>query len=703
MRAPVYQPGQVAPAEVAPQRYVAASDGGGIGGAIGQGLQEVGGAVSNYATTLDHIHYQFDDAHARDQGLQFKSAVTPITTGFQTLQGANAVQQAQAVQDQLQDLRQDTLDNATNPRMRKLLEQYISPSYTDNLATVQSHTIRQLSVMQQSTLQSEQASEADAAASAFADPAKMAEHKANANDALTRLAEVSGWSPETTALERHKLGSGIYTSAIHQNLASGHVDMAKAIADAHSDDLTAGDRNDVLSALKKPLEDRAADSDAAALISGVSSAPAAGKGAPVPADGGKYVSPVNGGTVTNTYAQHVARGSHGLDIGGIAVGSAIHPIASGEVTAVVPDSGKSGNYVAVKHPDGTTSTYSHMGNFSVKVGDQVAAGDVLGTVGMTGHTTGPHVHLRVKDPQGHDIDPQKIIGSNAAASSVVGSPTAPRQIDLAAANAHADAMVASGQWDFERAQRAKAAVAQRNSVFEGQLNQRRKDAGDAADEVLTGMITSGKDFTSVSQLPRDVWNALSPPDRLKYARVADANKPGVAAVKADGPLAVQLKIMQFDPNFRNADLSGFYGKVTNPELAGAILAKAKAVRDYQTGNQEWTPRTGITSAVSYGETMGGISLKPQEKATVMQTMEAQARALHRQTGKEPTDNDYQSFFRSATRKVAVPGMIWGTNQVPAYDATKVPADADRRIRARWKASGHTPSDDDVLKSYRAGG
>ena len=80
MRAPVYQPGQVAPAEVAPQRYVAASDGGGIGGAIGQGLQEVGGAVSNYATTLDHIHYQFDDAHARDQGLQFKSAVTPITT-----------------------------------------------------------------------------------------------------------------------------------------------------------------------------------------------------------------------------------------------------------------------------------------------------------------------------------------------------------------------------------------------------------------------------------------------------------------------------------------------------------------------------------------------------------------------------------------------------------------------------------------------
>ena len=126
-----------------------------------------------------------------DQGLQIKFDDTPLTAEIQSLQGGNAVQKAQAIQAKLQDLQQDTLDNATNPRMRRMLEQYVAPSYTDSLAKVQGHTIRQLGVMQQSTLQSKQARQTVAAASACANPVKMAEHEAYANDALSRLAEIS--------------------------------------------------------------------------------------------------------------------------------------------------------------------------------------------------------------------------------------------------------------------------------------------------------------------------------------------------------------------------------------------------------------------------------------------------------------------------------------------------------------------------------
>jgi hypothetical protein len=404
------------------------------------------------------------------------------------------------------------------------------------------------------------------------------------------------------------------------------------------------------------------------------------------------------------YAQHVARGSHGLDIKA-PIGAAVHPIGTGTVSAAVPASqgGDSGNYVMVKHPDGTTSSYAHLGNISVKVGDPVNADTVVGTVGMTGHTTGPHVHLRTRDASGNDVDPQSVIGTNAkgaAGATVVGSPNAPRDIDKAAAYAAIDRR---SDWSFEQKKMAKEGVDGMAASFDDQLKRQREDASEAADQVVTGMIIKGQNFTSTSQIPRSTWNTLSPADQLKWAKFADSNKPGVAAPKADSPAAAELKIMQFDPSYKDADLSRFAGKVTPGEFVQAIVAKAKAVKDYQSGNQEWSPRSGITSAVSYGETMGGLKLKPEEKAAVMQAMEAQARALHRQSGKEPTDNDYQAFFRSATRKVAVPGMIWGTNQVPAYDANKVPADADARIRARWKAAGRTPTDEDVLQSYRAGG
>jgi murein DD-endopeptidase MepM/ murein hydrolase activator NlpD len=51
--------------------------------------------------------------------------------------------------------------------------------------------------------------------------------------------------------------------------------------------------------------------------------------------------------------------------------------------------------VKVRHADGTVTSYSHMSAFSVSVGDAVSAGDQLGAIGVTGNTTGPHVHFEV--------------------------------------------------------------------------------------------------------------------------------------------------------------------------------------------------------------------------------------------------------------------------------------------------------------------
>jgi murein DD-endopeptidase MepM/ murein hydrolase activator NlpD len=68
-----------------------------------------------------------------------------------------------------------------------------------------------------------------------------------------------------------------------------------------------------------------------------------------------------------------------------------------------------GHYVKVDHGGGLHSLYGHMSVVSAREGDRVAAGSVLGQVGMSGVTTGPHLHLEVRH-YGSARDPLKYIG-----------------------------------------------------------------------------------------------------------------------------------------------------------------------------------------------------------------------------------------------------------------------------------------------------
>ena len=60
-----------------------------------------------------------------------------------------------------------------------------------------------------------------------------------------------------------------------------------------------------------------------------------------------------------------------------------------------PASGWAGNYVAIKHADGTQSMLSHMSTVSVQVGQTVDACQHVGAIGMTGRSFGAHVHFEI--------------------------------------------------------------------------------------------------------------------------------------------------------------------------------------------------------------------------------------------------------------------------------------------------------------------
>jgi murein DD-endopeptidase MepM/ murein hydrolase activator NlpD len=84
----------------------------------------------------------------------------------------------------------------------------------------------------------------------------------------------------------------------------------------------------------------------------------------------------------------------GLDFRG-PIGAPIHAAAKGKVTFVGTKTGY-GKVVEISHGNGMLTRYAHMSAWRARVGQQVAAGDVIGQIGSTGRSTGPHLHFEVR-------------------------------------------------------------------------------------------------------------------------------------------------------------------------------------------------------------------------------------------------------------------------------------------------------------------
>jgi murein DD-endopeptidase MepM/ murein hydrolase activator NlpD len=113
-----------------------------------------------------------------------------------------------------------------------------------------------------------------------------------------------------------------------------------------------------------------------------------------------FVWPVQG-PITTSYHEigpYWSRGWHpGVDLG-VPVGTPIVAAGDGVVIEAEADGYNSGygHYVKIDHGDGVYSLYGHMSTVSASVGDKVTSGTVIGRVGMTGFTTGPHLHWEVR-------------------------------------------------------------------------------------------------------------------------------------------------------------------------------------------------------------------------------------------------------------------------------------------------------------------
>ncbi|MGW4467201.1 M23 family metallopeptidase [Micromonospora sp. NBC_01796] len=106
-----------------------------------------------------------------------------------------------------------------------------------------------------------------------------------------------------------------------------------------------------------------------------------------------WLLPLHGYNFTSPYGMRWGDLHTGVDLAA-AEGTPYRAIHGGTVTRA----GWYGGYglcVIVQHPDGTEAVYGQSSKLSVKVGQEVKAGDELGLVGMTGHSYGSHLHLEV--------------------------------------------------------------------------------------------------------------------------------------------------------------------------------------------------------------------------------------------------------------------------------------------------------------------
>lgn len=114
--------------------------------------------------------------------------------------------------------------------------------------------------------------------------------------------------------------------------------------------------------------------------------------------------------ISSGYGHRWGRKHEGIDIPA-PVGSHILSIADGVVVYAGNDLGGYGNLTVISHGGGIFSVYAHAQKLFTRKGERVHQGQVIAKVGMTGRTSGPHLHFELRH-NSRPLDPQKMLSKN---------------------------------------------------------------------------------------------------------------------------------------------------------------------------------------------------------------------------------------------------------------------------------------------------
>jgi len=660
------------------------------GSALGKGLEQLGGAVQDYAHVQDAINAQNDETQAMKMAADGRTQMAAVAQQFRGQLGGNARAGQQAAMDQITKAKSDLIAQATNPRMARMLEQHIDRFYGDATEQVTTHAFQQAQVEHSTALKANVDALSDSAIAAD-DPAKRLGYVQQAVQAKNAHLDFLGVTdPTTRAMEQRDTTSGIHRGVLDNMLADPNrdVNLVQAYFAAHRDEMTPKDSLAVERDLQAPLH-------AQSLEAGFVRAMTAGaKEQGAPADGS--APGVTPDRMTAITAQSES-GNRDLNADGSLVTSPKG--AMGRMQVMPATARDPGHGIAPwdgKNTDDLARVGVQLQNALLKkYGDPAKAWAAYNW--GEGHVDDAVSKYGAAWLRSAPAETRDYVAKNMAAlgdGSHIG--TAPVQWDKTAVYAKIDAQAKAEGWTWEFTQDMKQLADRKIAQDEGLVRHQRDMADEAAVRAVTQM---GDKFTSINQLPQTVRDQLSPEAYARYVKQAETNATPDAP-KANSQTAMSLDIMRIEEpaKFAAMNLGELVGKITPGEMSGYLTKQAEMRVNAQKPQQPWSPASGISEAVGYGERIGNLKLKDDEKSAVMQTMEAEATQLH--AAGKPID--FHSLFQHATRNVKVSGLF-GSSDTPLYRLSLSNMRDDQRAELVGKfrrEMGRPPNDDELLRLYR---
>lgn len=247
---------------------------------VGRGLKTVAGAAADYAITQDQLQDHADKLYARDLALEYKINAAKRTDDFKALRGRNALDVSAETQAGLGTLASETLERASNPRMKRYLQPLLLEQQADFSSQIGTHNRNEQFAFSQKTYASGVTVAQQQAAGAFGDPARQAQYMDEGRQALAQLGHLEGWDADTAQLKDLEFTSKIHTAVLDGMLASADPKLndAQAYFAAHRNEMSVGDQTGFMKDMQAPLQARQADADFMRATGGfrpVASAPGA--------------------------------------------------------------------------------------------------------------------------------------------------------------------------------------------------------------------------------------------------------------------------------------------------------------------------------------------------------------------------------------------------------------------------------------------
>jgi murein DD-endopeptidase MepM/ murein hydrolase activator NlpD len=582
------------------------ADFGSAGETIARGAENFAQGADQASQNLAKIDEMYDTAAVKQADTEDLKKIIDIKSQALSATGFDAQTAVANARQQINDIRKARMASLKNARQQRLYSEVFDQRGLQLEESFSNHLVKQVSEANKDAA----AARAEVYRNDAIDTYGSPEFEKSLATAESEVATINqGAGNAVIGLAQSKLRSQVYSGVVENMLSDpNRVQEAKHALDEHAADILPEDETKLRKQLNPLIEEDQTESDAGWAFTNspvrdpLAPEPDATKGEPYysPTEGAdtpprpsitgpssraapivKPISPTDPtrgkGTVTNTAAQHRARGSgNALDIAAPA-GTPIYPPMSGKVIKNWW-SQEGGWSVLIEHPNGYVTGYAHMrGQSALREGQEVDASTVIGGIGMTGtKATGPHVHYTVRlSRAGPKVDPNAVDwGTTVKPESVDWKEGALTKFD-AQDNALGRALDRTYQrataegWSNRRYQSAVTRVRQIAGIQSELYNQQQEDKWRSA---LGAVVELGDKLTSRTQIPG--FGELDPQHQLSIDGIIKSNLNPSEEGKANGPVFLDLMDASIDParraTFLNVDL-----------LAETRITRSERARLYQ--------------------------------------------------------------------------------------------------------------------------